>query len=316
MVYCASHVPTVDGKLGGLVTAVEVTDGGSGVRELNQRVVPNPHPAFAQLDRTGRFLMLASTVGGGVCVFGLEPDGSIGECTSVVHHEGRTTEIFEIGETGFPVLPSSAPLPHCVLPDLANRFVLVCDVRLNRVFTYALDADTGVLTPGSAPWAAAHPGAGPRHLAVHPEGRVIFVVNETDSTVSVYDYQPESGALAERHFVSTLPAGWSGHNMTSEVHLDPTGSWLYVANRGHDSVAVFAVDESFGLEMVQVAPTRGAHPRTFCFTPDGRHLLIANQHSNCVAVLDVDPVTGRLAFGGVLSDIPAPTCIGFVGGPF
>jgi 6-phosphogluconolactonase len=181
------------------------------------------------------------------------------------------------------------------------------------VIVYRLDPVKGTLTPNDPPFAKLHPGAGPRHLAFHPTGKYVYVNGEMASTVSAFTYQADKGTLSEFQTISTLPSGFSGTNSTAEIQVDRAGRFLYVSNRGDNSIAVFAVDQASGkLTPVEHVPSGGKTPRYFTLDPSGNYLMAANQDSNTVVEYRVDTKTGRLAPIRTLADVPEPVCIVFV----
>ena len=205
-----------------------------------------------------------------------------------------------------------APHAHCILPDPSNRFALVADLGVDRVFVYRLDLDGKSLRHVEGGDAVMRPGAGPRHIAFHPTLPLVFVANELDSTVATLRFDAERGALAPIATNSTLPAGWTGTNYPADIHVAPTGRTLYVSNRGHNSVAVFSVADSTGaLTLEQVVSTGGDWPRNFTLDPTGRWLLVANQRSNSVVVFSRDQESGRLTPTRQRIALSSPVCLRF-----
>ena len=169
------------------------------------------------------------------------------------------------------------------------------------------------MTPGEPPSAAVAPGAGPRHLALSPDGRFAYVVNENDSTVTTFAFDAEHGRMEKRGTLSTLPDGFTGQNTTAEIAVHPSGHFVYASNRGHDSIAVFAVDAGTGaLRRVGVAPVGGREPRHFVIAPSGRWLLAAHQKSDTIAVFRLDAATGGLTAAGAPVKAPRPVDIYFL----
>ena len=168
----------------------------------------------------------------------------------------------------------------------------------------------GKLRPNRPAWATVPAGAGPRHLAFHPGGRNVYAINELDSTVTAFHYDSAGGRLQSLQDISTVPEGFQGSNTTAEVQIHPSGKFLYGSNRGHNSIAVFAVDGSTGkLRALGHQSTLGKTPRGFCIDPTGRYLLAANQDSNNMVVLRIDAETGGLRPTGQTIDVPAPVCV-------
>jgi 6-phosphogluconolactonase len=259
-------------------------------------------PCYVALDRSGRHALVANYVGGSVASLPIGADGALGPARSVVRHAGR----------GPHATRQTAPHAHSILADPANRFALAADLGTDRVTTYRLDAAAGTLTPSGVE-AALRPGAGPRHLAFAHDGRTVYVVNELDSTLSVFAYDPATGALREPRTLSTRPTGASGDNFPADVHVHPDGRAVYVSNRGDDTLAVFAESPGGALALVQTIATGGRWPRNFALDPSGRLLLVANQRSDSIVAFAVDAATGRLTPTGAPLALPSPVCLLFAG---
>jgi 6-phosphogluconolactonase len=230
-------------------------------------------------------------------------DGKLGAPTDVVQHTGKS--INPERQTG--------PHAHCVTLDAANRFAFVCDLGLDRIMAYRFDAARGKLTPHSPPFASVRPGAGPRHMVFRPDGRFAYVANEMHSTITAFAYDAHAGVLKDVQTVSTLPEYFEGANTAAEIDVHPSGKWLYVSNRGHNSVVLFAIDAARGtLKYVEEQGTGGAKPRHFGIEPSGRYLAIGNQDSDTVLVCGIDAGNGRLTPSGVFASVPTPACVKFL----
>lgn len=258
-------------------------------------------PCHLAVDPSQRALVLANYHTGIVAAIPLQPDGKLG-APQIIQH------------TGHSVNPERQASPHVhsvtLSPD--GRFVIVCDLGLDKIFTYQLDAAKAVLTPGEPPFVATAPGAGPRHFVFGADGRHAYAITEMGSTIIAFDYAPTTGALTTRQTVSTLPADFKGASTGAEIRLHPNGKFLYGSNRGDDSIAVFAVDAATGrLTPVEVTQCGGKNPRNFSLSPDGKWLVCANQNSNTLTVFRVDPATGRLTPTGHSVDVPLPVCVLF-----
>jgi 6-phosphogluconolactonase len=197
-------------------------------------------------------------------------------------------------------------------PD--NRFVIVADRGLDKVFVYRLDHLSGALQPNDPPFIMLHPGWGPRHLAFHPNGRYLYLISEMGSMLTTLAYDADAGTLKELQSISALPEGFSGHSSSAEVQVDRAGRFVYGSNRGDDSIGVFAVDANTGtLTPVEHVSTQGKTPRNFSLDPTATYLFAANQNSASVVIFRVDPATGELTpTGQTLKDATEPSCVLFV----
>ena len=264
---------------------------------------PLPAPSHLAVDRTGRVLLAANYHAGFVASMPIHPDGTLGAPRTLAH-SGRGPH------------PTRQEKPHAhsvsVSPD--NRHVLVADLGLDRIFTYALDPADATLSPALPPFTATAPAAGPRHGKFSADGRFFYVLNELDATVVAFRYDAVSGALAPLQTVPTLPSGFTGANICAELRLHPSGRFLYASNRGHDSLAVFAVDPATGLlsaAPLEIVPSGGAHPRNFALSPDGRWLVCGHQNTPLVTVFGVDAATGRLTRTAHTAAVPSCVCVAF-----
>ncbi|HZG67848.1 MAG TPA: lactonase family protein [Herpetosiphonaceae bacterium] len=299
--YAVEEVDQFDGQPGGAACAFAIDPDTGDLGLLNRQPTHGTHPCYAGIDHTGRWLLVANYGGGSVCMLPIGEDGTLGAATDVVQHHGPSPH-------------HDGPHPHSIMPTPDNRYVLVPDCGLDRVYVYHLDHEHGTLTPNDPLSAPTGPASGPRHLAFHPNGTRVYSINEHGSSITAFAYDPAGGTLSEFQTISTLPEGFSGRNTCADIHFDPSGRWLYGSNRGHDSIAIFAVDQPSGkLQPLGHMPTGGRTPRNFAIDPRGRFLLAANQDTGTVVTFGVDRATGALAATGHVAEIPAPVCIALVG---
>lgn len=260
-------------------------------------------PCHLAVDRTGRVLLTANYHTGVVASLPIAPDGTLKPPASVIQHAGSSVNPDR----------QSSPHVHSVTLSPDNRFVLVCDLGLDRIFTYQLDVAAGRLAPAQPAFTATPPGSGPRHLAFTPSGHHVFALTEMGGTLIAYRYDPDRGALTELDTQSTLAPDFRGENTSAAVRVHPNGRFVYASNRGPDDIAVFAFDEVSGrLSLRQLAPSGGKGPRDFAFSPDGEWLVAAHQSSNSLAVFRVDRDTGRLSPTPHTAAIPTPVCVLFL----
>lgn len=294
----------------GIVTAYRIDPAAGTLGYINKQPTKGSISAHVSFDRTGRWLLVANYRMGddgarpaqALVVYPIEHDGGIGAAAASVAHTGH----------GPNAARQEGPHPHCALASPDNRHIVVADLGIDRIMVYAFNAATGALAPAARPFVRLTPGSGPRHLAFHPSGNVLYVINELASSVTALSWDAATGALQPLQTVSTLPTAWQGESHCSDVHVSPDGRFLYGANRGHDSIAIFAIEaESGRLDPVGHHPSMGATPRQFSLDPSGRFLLVANQDADCVAVLGRDPATGRLSDTGYRGTIGTPMCIKF-----
>jgi 6-phosphogluconolactonase len=285
----------------GLVTAYTINPTTGALTELNHQLSRGADPCHLAVDATGRFLVVANYSSGTFAEFPIGTDGRLGEAMAVLTHSGAGPNKDR----------QEGPHAHDVVFDRDNRHLVAVDLGLDQVFVYAFDAASGKLTPSDPPSAATAPGAGPRHFAFHPNGSAAFSINELNSTITSYTWDGGTGALTPGASVSTLPANFQGTNSTAEIEVDAAGGFVYGSNRGHDSIAVFAVKPSGALSLVEHTPTGGKTPRNFAIDPTGRWLVAANQDSNTLTVFRRDATSGRLTPAGTPHDVAKPVCVLF-----
>ncbi len=209
----------------------------------------------------------------------------------------------------------TGPHAHSVNMSPDNRFLMVMDLGLDQALVYKFDATKGSLTPNDPPFAKITAGSGPRHMTFSPNGKFAYVLNEMSSTVTVFNYDKRRGSLNEIQTLPTLPSDFSGVSSGAEILVHPKGKFLYSSNRGHDSIATFAIESKKGLvKSTGWAPTQGKTPRNFAIDPTGAYLFAANQDSNSVVVFRIDQKTGSLTATGTVLDVPSPVCIVFASG--
>ena len=300
--YAVNEVDNFGGRAGGAVSAFALDDRTGRLTPLNQQSSVGTGPCHVQVDATGRAVLVANYGGGSVAVFPVRADGSLGEARSFIQHRGSSLN----------PLRQQGPHGHCIVTDPDNRFALACDLGLDKVVVYKLDSVQARLTPNDPPSAPLPPGSGPRHLAFHPTGNWVYVINEMGCTVTVFRYDAARGALTEIQNVSTLPSGHAVETRfaAAEIAVHPSGKFLYGSTRGHNTIAVFNIDEQTGkLTWAEEVPSGGKTPRHFGLDPSGRFLLAANQNSDSVVIFSIDSKTGRLAATGRSLNIGSPVCV-------
>ncbi|NLG51487.1 MAG: lactonase family protein [Chloroflexi bacterium] len=289
------------GESGGAVSAFAIDPASGNLTFINSQPAKGTATCYVSTDRTGQYAMAANYGSGSIIMFPIQPDGSLKPDSSFIQHEGASR--------ANPARQES-PHAHSIMPDPNNRYVLACDLGLDKVMVYNLDLPNGLLTPAPHPWAQVTPGMGPRHFAFHPQGQYVYVVTEMGSTIIAYAYDAEQGKLDELQTLSTLPEGYQGDTTGADIQMHPSGKFVYTSNRGHDSIAMFAIDESTGLlTSIGYESTQGRVPRNFAIDPTGTFLLAANQNSDTVVSFHLDPVTGKLTPTGHVTEIPRPVCV-------
>jgi 6-phosphogluconolactonase len=296
--YAVNEAVSFEESPGGGVSAFSRHPGTGELTLLNTRPSGGLEPAHLELDPSERFVLVANYGSGSVAVLALEDDGRLGAMTGHVQHEG----------TSLHPMRQSAPHPHMVIFDPRTGELLVPDLGIDAVLVYAL-TQNGELVAQAGRRLPVVRGAGPRHLAFHPAGDCLFVVNELDNTL-VALRRDEDGFVPTGR-VSTLPKGFSAHSQAAAIRVSPSGRWALVSNRGaeSDSVAVVSFDEADGsLELVHMHPTSGREPRDLMFTANGSRVVVANQGTDSLVVFAFEDATGRLEDLSQTT-VPTPVCL-------
>jgi 6-phosphogluconolactonase len=269
---------------------------------LNSQKSGGGAPCHVTVDGEGKCLLAANYGGGSICCLPIQPDGSLGAATTFIQHKGK----------GPNKARQEGPHAHSINVDAANRFAFVADLGLDKVLIYRLDPAKGILTPSDPPAVELAPGAGPRHFAFHPSGKFAYVINELESSVTAMSYDAAKGTLKVLQTISTLPGPHKG-NSTAEVVVHPSGKFLYGSNRGHNSIAVFAIDEKTGELKATGHQSQGIKtPRNFAIDPTGAFAIVASQDGDNLLVFSVDAKTGALTPTDMRVEVKRPVCVRFV----
>lgn len=303
LLYAVGEIDDFDGKRAGAVSAFSVEAKSGNLRLLNQQPSGGLGPCHLALAGAGSCLLTANYGSGSIALLTVRPDGSLGEPVSTIQHTGSSANPQR----------QAGPHAHFITIDVGNRHALACDLGLDKVFAYRLEENNTKLVLNDPPSASVAPGAGPRHLALSPNGKFAYVINEMGSSITTFGYDERRGAMTELQTVSTLPERFDRNNSCAEIAVHPSGKFVFGSNRGHNSIAVFAVNAKSGrLTFLEHQSTQGKTPRHFAIDPTGHWLLAENQDSDSVVVFSVDQKTGRLKPAGQTVEVPAPVCAVFV----
>ncbi|NVO33296.1 lactonase family protein [Hymenobacter lapidiphilus] len=298
--YAANEVGQFEGAASGFVSAFGINQQTGQLTALGRQASGGAAPCYLSLSPDNRAALVANYTGGSVALLPLAPNGQPGPAAASHAHQGAGPNRER----------QEKPHAHCIIPDPAGRFAFAVDLGIDQVVGYRLDAAKGQLQPLAAPAFMAQPGAGPRHLTFHPNGRWAYLANELSSAITALRYDAAAGTFTEVHTLSALPAGFAAPNTAADIHVAPNGRFVYSSNRGHNSLAVFGVAPDTGrLSLLQTVSTQGQTPRNFALSPDGRLLLVANQNSNSLVTFRVDAQTGLLTATGHTATVPKPVSL-------
>ena len=293
------------------VSAYAIDKQNGRITALNRQSCGGKNPVHLAIDPTGRWIVTANYSAGSVGVVPIEKDGSLGPRSDLANLPG---------EPGPDRKQQASSHPHDIVFDPSGRFIAVPDKGLDRVFVFRLDASSGKLTPNDPPFVATRAGAGPRHIAFHPQMPFAYVINELDSSVTTYRFDAQRGSLQPIQILPSIPASYTANNTGAEVAVAPSGRVVYASNRGHDSIATFAVDRREGtLTPVGWAATQAKSPRFFGLDPAAKILYAANadegfseqQNTDTIVPFRIDQADGMLKPTGQLIKTNSPCTIVF-----
>jgi 6-phosphogluconolactonase (cycloisomerase 2 family) len=274
---------------------------------LNRQSTYGLNPVHLVVDPENRFLLVANYATGSLALLPIARNGGLQPVCDLM---------LLPGETGPHRAGQAFSHPHQVLLDPSGSCFIVPDKGLDTTFVVEIDRDRASLRLDPVRRSAARPGAGPRHAAFHPTAPVLYLVNELDSTVTTCRFDAPSRSLSPIELASTQPADFFGANSGGAIAVLPSGRFVYVSNRGHDSVAIFAVDtESHALTAIGWVPTQGTVPRFMTLDPSGQVLFVANEGSDTIVPFHVDQASGALTQTGRMIETGSPVCILFRSAP-
>lgn len=285
------------------VAAFAIEGRNGDLRLINRQSTRGTASCYLDVDPTGKSVLVANYSSGNIAALPVQPDGSLSEAASFFQHSG----------SGWDPKRQKGPNAHCLAVSPDGSYALACDLGIDKVMLYTLDGKSAKLTPNpSQPLATLAPGSGPRHLAFHPNGRLVYVINELANTITVFAWNAAEATLREKQTLSTLPQDFTGKSYTADLKITPDGRHLYGTNRGHDSVASYAIADDGTLSLLRIQPSGGKGPQNLLVTPDGKWVLCANMPGNNVVVFKRDPNSGALTPHLTPVEVPMASCIRWV----
>lgn len=295
----AIHAKTFGGKEPEQVAAYAIEGRTGRLKLLNRQSTRGTASCYLDVDATGKTVLVANYTTGNVGSLPVRDDGSLGEMVSFFQHAGSSVDLPR----------QKGPNAHSFVVSPDNRFAFAADLGMDQVLGYRLEAATARLAPNQPPFVKAPPGAGPRHLIFHPNGKHVYVINELKNSVTLFDYAASSGTLTERQTLSTLPADFTGKSYCADVKITPNGRFLYGTNRGHDSIAAYRLGDDGRLTLLGIEPSLGKGPQNLAIAVGGKFLLCANMPGKSVVVFRIDAQTGGLKPTGDPLALTSPSCI-------
>ena len=286
-------------KSGG-VSAYAVDKATGKLAYLNSESSMGGGPCYVSIDHTGKTAFVANYGGGSMAVFPIKANGMLGAASDTVQDAG----------SGSNAQRQEKPHAHSATVSPDNRFVYMADLGIDRVNIFAIDPKTSKVKPAATPYVSVKPGSGPRHMAFHPNGKYAYLVEEMISSVAVFSRNAETGMLTLiEDNVKTLPDSFTGQNTSADIHIDPSGRFLYQSNRGYNALAIFSIGKDGRLTKVGDQPTEGKTPRNFLIEPKGEFVFVAHQDSDNITIFKRDQKTGKLTYTGQSVPVPAPVCV-------
>jgi len=301
--YAVNELEKYKGESSGSVSAFVIDRKRGKLSLLNEVSSRGTDPCYVSMDQSGKYVLVANYGSGSVVVFPVLKDGSLGKVSSFVQHMGSGPDRER----------QKGPHAHWIGVTSENRFVMAADLGIDQVLVYRFNEKPGILSANHPASVAMEPASGPRHLDFHPNGKFVYVLSELQSKINVFSYDSRQGTLQPLQHIATVPKEFSETNYPAEIRVHPNGKFLFASNRGHDSIAVFSIDQRNGtLRPVGHFFTQGKKPRNFEIDPSGTHLFVANQDSGNIVIFDIDQTTGKLTPTGQVLHLDSPVCLKFM----
>jgi 6-phosphogluconolactonase len=305
--YAVSEIDNYAGTRNGAVVSYTIGDDFQ-LDRIGEVSSGGATPTHAAVHPSGKFVFVANYGGGNVAVFPVGANGALGEASDVRPSVGPRHRSRAIDDPPgqFAVSDHDSPHMHMVAPDPSGQFVFANDAGLDLTLVWRFDAQAGRLLPADVPAISAPSGSAPRHFVFHPNGRVFYNLYEHDAKVAVYDYDPVHGGLRAKQTISTLPPRFAGSTLSSEIVITADGRFLYVANRVHNAVAIFAVAADGQLRMISEVWVHADFPRCLCIDPSGELLYSCNQKGDSITSFRIGKASGALQFTGQFEPVGSP----------
>lgn len=294
---------SVNENKSGEVSSFQLDTSDMKLRFISKVSSEGSYPCYISIDPTGRYVFTANYGSGNVAAFPVNTDGRLGKATSVHQHSG----------TGPDSARQDGPHAHMIVPSPDGKYIYSTDLGTDEIYVYSFDVETGVLTPAEFTVKTIE-GAGPRHMAFHKSKSWVYVIGELNGTVEAFHYDASDGNLHRFQSIPTREEGDSRFAGCADIHIHPSGKYLYATNRGEiNSIVLYEIDQKTGLlHKKDSYPSGGKTPRNFAISPDGKFLLSANQNTNTIVIFKIDPQTGKLSETGYSLALASPVCLQFI----
>lgn len=298
--YSANRSTVIDDKQWGSISSYSIDQLSGRITHLNDQPSFGSESCHVSIDSKGRLVFVANYTTGNVSVFPIIPDGSLGTISESVQHTGSSIDKSR----------QEGPHAHCTTVSPDDKYLYATDLGIDKIKSYRIDYENNKLIPIPESDGLVKKGAGPRHFTIHTNEKYAYVIEELSSSITFFDYNKEDGSLTERQRISTIPEGFNDINYCADIHISPSGKYLYGSNRGHNSLAIYSINQEDGmLSIVDYQSTFGEWPRNFLIDPNGEFVFVANQNSDNIVVFKLDNTSGKLKKTGEINDLPKPVCI-------
>jgi 6-phosphogluconolactonase (cycloisomerase 2 family) len=306
--YAVSEIDDYQGTRGGAVVSYAIDGESRLLTRLNAVSSGGTSPAYASVHPSGKFVFVANYGGGSVAVLPVGADGALGQATDIRPSVGPRHRARAVDDPPgqFAVSDHDSPHVHMVATDPSGQFVIANDAGLDLTLVWRLDAQAGRLLPADVPVVAAPSGSAPRHFVFHPNGKVFYNLYEHDAKIAVYDYDAAKGGFKSKQLISALPPKFSGSNLSSEIVITANGRFVYVSNRLHNTVAIFAVEADGQLRTISETWVHADYPRGLTIDPSGEFLYSCNQKGDSITSFRISPASGALQFTGRFEPVGSP----------
>ena len=288
---------------GGSVSAYGIDHVTGRLSGLNHKSSYGEGPCYVEVDKTGKYLAVAHYNEGNLTILSLFKDGQIGGVSDAKKYSGSS------------ITPErqESPHAHAAVFSQDNKFLYVTDLGTDKIYTYTFNEAEGTLQASADPEVGVSPGAGPRHLAIHPTGNYLYLSEELTSSVGVFSVDKTSGDLTiMKDSVASLPQNFTGNNSSADIHTDVTGRYLYMSNRGADIISIYTIGEDGNITLTGHESSGGKTPRNFLIDPKGEYLFAANQDSDSINIFRINQKNGKLTPVGKPIAVPSPVCLKLV----
>ena len=288
---------------GGSVSAYGIDPATGRLSGLMNKSSYGDGPCYVDVDKTGKYAFISHYGEGNITVLSLFEDGMIGGVSDAKKYVGNSINAER----------QQSPHVHSSAMSQDNRFLYVMDLGTDKIYIYEFNAEDGKLHPAATPEVSVVPGAGPRHLALHPSGNFAYLVEELTSTVGVFSVDKSTGALTVlQDSVKSLPDDYTEKNTSADIHTDIAGKFLYMSNRGANVLTIYSIGDDGKITLVGHQSTGGKVPRNFLVDPKGEYLFTANQDTDSIVIFRINPKTGKLTEVGKPVQVPSPVCLKMV----